>query len=490
MIPKLKATLASLRPRSNFARGVGILMGGTAGSQALTMLAAPIVMRLFTPEDFGLLAVYAGLLGIIAIVSGFCYELAIPLPETHQEAANIAALALVIVIMISGLSLLIVAWDGQSITKLLGAPKLAPYFWLLPIGILAAGTYQVFSFWALRIKDFGAISGTRMKQALTSIIIQISGYSFGAVALLVAQAANQSMGGMSLGKTALHFDEFRHVRPSCMLTVAWRYRHFPFFSTWSSLLNSGGMQLPFLMFAALFGPEAAGLYVLTSRVLSMPVAIVGTAVGTYLFATGAEARRENRIAQLMASVHDKLANIAMPPALLFLLIGPDLFALVFGESWREAGEFARWLAPWLYIGFVTSPLNVLFDVLERQRLGLFFEVLLFALRVTAIIVGARTGDVVLTVGLFSMAGVIVRVATLIWLAIASSNSVTTLIRPTLAATLWAIVCNTPLALTLYLHATPDAWLMGMTLTMLLITARVFFVLTKADTPAGIPGLHT
>lgn len=488
-MPRLPAVLAGLPPRSNFARGVGILMGGTAGSQLLAILAAPIVMRLFTPEDFGLLAVYAGLLGIIAIISGLCYELAIPLPEGHQEAASITVLALVIVAVTSGLSLLIVIWDGRSITKLLGVPELAPYFWLLPIGVLAAGTYQVFNFWALRIKNFGAISGTRLKQSLTSIIIQIAGHSYGAVTLLIAQAANQGMGGMSLGTAALRFDEFRHVRLSDILAAARRYRHFPLFSTWSGLLNSGGMQLPSLMFAALFGAQAAGLYVLTSRVLSMPVTIVGSAVGTYLFATGAEARREGRIAPLMASVHDKLANIAMPPALMLLLTGPDLFALVFGENWREAGEFARWLAPWLYIGFVTSPLNNLFDILERQRLGLFFEILLFALRITAIIVGAWTGNVVLTVGLFSLAGVIARVATLIWLTMVSGNPVTILARSTLTATLWAIACNAPLALTPYFHAIPEAWLMGTALTMLLIAARVFSVFTRIDKSGGVPESH-
>lgn len=486
---RISAVLTGLRPRGAFAHGVATLIGGTAGSQVLTMLAAPIVMRLFTPEDFGLLAVYAGLLGLVTVVAGLCYELAIPLPESHQEAANVAALALSIVGGISLLSLLIMTWGGQPIAGLLGVPKLARYFWLLPIGIVAAGTYQVFSFWALRTKSFGAISTTRLKQSLTSIAIQITGYSFGPVTLLVAQAANQSMGGISLGKAALRFDEFRHVRLSSMLEMARRYRHFPLFSTWAGLLNSGGMQLPSLLFAALFGPQAAGLYVLTSRVLSMPVTIVGSAIGTYLFATGADARREGRIAQLMASVHDKLANIAMPPALMCLLIGPDLFALVFGESWREAGEFARWLAPWLYIGFVTSPLNILFDVLERQRLELFFEILLFTLRIMAIIVGAWTGNVVLTVGLFSLAGVIARGATLIWLAIVSGNAITSLVRPTLAAAFWAIICNTPLGLMLSFNTMSGAWLMGLTLTTLLIAARVFFVFTSTGKTAHAPGLH-
>ena len=72
-------------------------------------------------------------------------------------------------------------------------PKLARYFWLLPIGIIMVGVYQVFNLWALRTKSFSAITGTRLKQSLTSIAIQIGGYSFGPVALLVAHAAGQGM---------------------------------------------------------------------------------------------------------------------------------------------------------------------------------------------------------------------------------------------------------------------------------------------------------
>jgi len=480
LISRLSAALTGLRPRGTFARGVGTLIGGTAGSQLLTMLAAPVVMRLFSPTDFGMLAVYAGLLGIVTVVASLCYELAIPLPDTHQEAANIAVLALVIVVAISALSLLIVAWAGGPITHMLGVPKLARYFWLLPIGIIMVGVYQVFNLWALRTKSFSAITGTRLKQSLTSVAIQIGGYSFGPVALLVAHAAGQGMGGLSLGRAALRFSEFRHVSLAGMAATMHRYRHFPIFSTWAGLLNSGGVQMPSLMFAALFGPQAAGLYVLTNRVLSMPLTVVGSAIGTYLFATGAEARRQNRIAPLVADVYGKLANIAMPPAMVFLLAGPNLFAFVFGESWREAGEFARWLSPWLYVAFVTSPLNVLFDVLERQRLELYFEILLFTLRAIAIIFGAWTGDVLLTVGLFSLGGVAARVTTLIWLAIVSGNPITMLIRPTLTAAAWSMACSIPLALALWFRPEGDLWLIGTIATGLLISMRLMHLFHKAE----------
>src|SRR5690606_42020419 len=56
-------------PTNSFARGVSVLVGGTAGAQMILVLAAPLLTRLYSPEDFGVLAVYVGLLAIAAVVS-------------------------------------------------------------------------------------------------------------------------------------------------------------------------------------------------------------------------------------------------------------------------------------------------------------------------------------------------------------------------------------------------------------------------------------
>jgi len=140
-----KSALRALLPKNAFARGVSVLVGGTAGAQVLTVLAAPLLTRLYSPEDFGLLAVYASMLALIGVISSLRYELAIPLPEDDGEAANVAALSLILV----GLSALLtgaLVWQlGPAIADLLGVPALAGYLWLLPVAVLLSGAYQVFN---------------------------------------------------------------------------------------------------------------------------------------------------------------------------------------------------------------------------------------------------------------------------------------------------------------------------------------------------------
>ena len=94
---KLKAIVQRILPKSRFARSASLLAGGAVAGQAIIVAASPILTRLYSPEDFGVLAVFASLLSILSIVASLRYQLAIPLPKTDEEAANVTVLSLAVV---------------------------------------------------------------------------------------------------------------------------------------------------------------------------------------------------------------------------------------------------------------------------------------------------------------------------------------------------------------------------------------------------------
>ncbi|MBK5940059.1 oligosaccharide flippase family protein [Halochromatium roseum] len=402
MIASAKAGLRRLLPKNAFARGVSVLVGGTAGAQLLTVLAAPLLTRLYSPEDFGLLAVYASLLALIGVISSLRYELAIPLPEDDGEAANVAVLSLILVGISALLSGLLVWQLGPAIADMLGVPALAGYFWLLPVGVLLGGAYTVFNYWSVRTKRFSTIAGTRLRQALATVAIQLAAFKLGGIALLYAQVAGQSVGTTSLGRPALASAGFRQVSWRGIVKAAGRYRRFPIFTTWAGLFNTGGTQLPPVMIAAFFTAAGAGLYALAHRVLTLPLTLFGSALQSVFLSSAAEAYRNNQLAGKVRRLLNILTQIAVPPALILALTAPDLFALVFGEEWREAGVMAQWMTPWLVMQFCTGPLTIINAVAEKQHLGLIMQVQLFVVRVAMILLGAYYGDLLLTIVLFSV----------------------------------------------------------------------------------------
>ncbi len=480
MITQAKTHLRSLLPKNAFARGVSVLVGGTAGAQVLTVLAAPLLTRLYSPEDFGLLAVYGSLLAMIGVISSLRYELAIPLPEDDAESANVAALCLILVGVSTLLSGLLVLQLGQPIAAALGVPQLEAYLWLLPVGVLLGGAYTVFNYWSIRTKRFTTIAGTRLRQALATIVIQLAAFKLGGIALLFAGVVGQSVGTTSLGRPALANPGFSQVSWRGILRAAGRYRRFPIFSTWEGLSNTAGMQLPPLLFAALFSPAAAGLYSLAHRILTLPMSLVGGAIGQVFFANAAEAHRAGQLGPLVAQLHGKLAHIGLPPTLILILLGPDLFAFVFGAQWRQAGEFARWMAPWLYLVFVSSPLSTIFAVMDRQKQGLVFQIILLVSRLTAIGVGAWIGDLSITVMLFAGASALCWLGFLFWVAHVAGNPARSMWQPSLAAFGFALLATLPILVGIGVpDFSPVAWIVALSITAALIAARYWQMLRKA-----------
>jgi O-antigen/teichoic acid export membrane protein len=401
-IDQVKSVLRRLLPKNAFARGVSVLVGGTAGAQILLVLAAPLLTRLYTPENFGLLAVYASLLALIGVVSSLRYELAIPLPEDNTEAANVAVLSLLLVVINTGLSAILVSLLAKPIATILGSPALASYLWLLPVGILLSGAYKVFNYWSVRTKRFSTIASTKVRQAIATLLIQLTAFKFGGIALLLGQVVGQGVGTTSLARPALAMPTFRQVSWAGVWRAAVRYRRFPLFTTWAGLFYTGGTQLPPVIIAIFFSASGAGLYALAHRVLTLPLALIGSALQSVFLSSAPEAHRNNQLGEKVHILLDILTQIAVLPACILALTGPDLFAFLFGEEWRESGVLAQWMTPWLVLQFCAGPLTIVNAVTEKQHLGLIMQVQLFIVRFVMLLIGSYYSSITFTIMLFSL----------------------------------------------------------------------------------------
>ncbi len=439
----MKRTLASLLPKGSFARGVGVLLGGTAGAQVLTVIAAPLLTRLYTPEDFGVLAVYASLLGLVGALSTLYYFLAIPIPEDDVEAANIVVLCLAILLGVTVATALASVFLAEPIAAALGVPMLARYLWLLPVGVLLSGIYAIFSHWGIRKKQFGEIARASLRQAVASLAIQIAGFKAGAAALIAGQALGQGVGSIRLARTALEDTAFKEISRHRVADAARRHRNFPLYLSWAGLFGTAGNQLPPLLFAALLNAGAAGLFILAFRVLASPIHVVGNAVGNVFLSDAPAAQRAGELGDLVSDVHDKLAQVAMPPAILVAVAGPELFSLVFGGDWREAGMLAQWLAPSLYVMFCDSGLRV-FIVTGHQQLSLLMHAIQLAVRVAAIVAGARYGGLFLAIVLYSCGSALTYAVFILLKLRITSADLPAALKAQVKAFLFGLVCAAPL----------------------------------------------
>src|SRR5262245_30207039 len=78
-------------------RHAGLLIGATAAAQVVVFGTAPILARLFTPEQFGFYSVLLSTASICAPLSAACYYVVIYIAKTVAEAAAAFWLSLLIV---------------------------------------------------------------------------------------------------------------------------------------------------------------------------------------------------------------------------------------------------------------------------------------------------------------------------------------------------------------------------------------------------------
>src|SRR5699024_11784167 len=112
--------------------------------------------------------------------------------------------------------------------------------------------------------------------------------------------------------------------------------------------------------------------------------LIGKSVGDVFYPRIAEAyNNDENVTNLIFKATVILAVIGIIPFGTVILFGPFLFSLVFGSDWFMAGEYARWIALWVYFMFINQPSVRSLPVLSAQAFHLKFTTVTFIVRVHA-----------------------------------------------------------------------------------------------------------
>jgi lipopolysaccharide exporter len=407
-------TAPKVYKRSSFFSNVLKLISGTTLAQIITILTAPIISRLFAPEAFGVLNVFTSLIGIISIVICLRYEYAIMLPEDDADAGNLFALCLLIAFGISAAAGVIVLIFGQNLANLLKSPDLYKFFWLIPIGLLIQGLFAALNYWNSRTKHFGRLSVARVAASLTTSALPIGLALLGrasAASLIFSYLAGTFIFAIVLGVQVLNdYGSYliNNVHKSQMVANLKRYRKFPLVDSWSSFINNLSWQLPSIMLLFFFSATVVGYYSLSNRMILLPMTLVGSAIAQVFYQRTAELRSNvDSLSKSVELVFRRLVAIGLFPALVLGIAGPELFGIIFGANWVEAGRYAQILSPWMFVLFISSPLSILFATLERQELALVINSIILISRVLALLIGGLTNNIYFTLIIWSATGVLV-----------------------------------------------------------------------------------
>lgn len=371
---------------SRFGRNITRVISASLVVQALSMLAAPLVTRLFPVEAFAAGNVFTSLTVILLSLTIGRVDLSIPNVRTHGAAAGLflvgGMLLFGFVGVVVALCLLPGAWFDIGD---LGAYAW-PHRWLLPLRVFAAGAQSLLQSWHVRNADLAVTSRARIVQGVTGVGTNLLfgfagtgtlGYLFGT--LLAGSSALPPL----LWRTA---GLWRAVRRLTRRRIAVIVRRYAFDSAWStaaSFVNVLGLSGIAIVLAAAYSKEEMGGYALATRLALVPINILSVAVAQAFWAEAAVLKRESlrllRALFLRSTIRMFIISL---PIIAVCVAAPSYFGVLFGANWGSAGWILAALTPMLFGQIVVSPLSHL-AVHRRQRWQ-------FALDLTRLIVAGGT----------------------------------------------------------------------------------------------------
>lgn len=375
--------LKNLFGQSDFFRNTAILVMGTGIAQGIPILLQPILRRVYAPEDFGAFAVYFSMIGILTVIANFRYDLAIGLPKSDEEGANVLFLTLIINFFFNIFLFVVILFFRSEIAHLFKFPdKFSGFLFLLPLSTFLFCSFQSMNYWLIRKKAFRSLSVNKISRRGAEGVVQIGfGLFRNPSGLFWADVAGNLSNNLS-GIRQLRKSEFRigYFSKKKVLTLIKKYRHFPKFNLLPALLGTLAMQFPVFIINKLFTKTELGFFDLTQQAILAPFALIAVAVSQVLLQVVTEKKHKSeKIFNDFIRLSLLLLAIGLVSVTIVELWGPELFSFVFGDKWLIAGSYSRILIIGYLFFLVVSPMSAILMGLEEIRVLSLWNLLHFLL---------------------------------------------------------------------------------------------------------------
>lgn len=367
-------------------KNVLTLITGTSIAQAIPIIVAPILTRLYSPEDFGVLAVFTAIAAIIGSIATWRYELAIVIPKSDQEAINITILSIFCSFITSLLVLVIVVVFHDEIINSLNQPYLSKWLYFIPLVIFFIGIFNALNYLNIRLNFFEIIAKTNVFKSFSASTTQLvlGLFQYGTAGLILGYMASIILGNSRM--VIFSYREQKENIKKCEVekvrNVFQKYNEYPKFNILATLFNTASLYIINFIIPILYSSKYLGFYSLSQRIFILPTQIVGSAFGQAFIKSAADEKNETGCVKTsFTSTFKQLTILAVPGFVLLYFIIEELVIFIFGEAWRSTGEISKILMWLLLIRFIVSPLSSVLNLYNKQKVILFWQITLFVLSI-------------------------------------------------------------------------------------------------------------
>jgi len=370
---KIKNILISLKEKvlkNEFNKNVLILSGGTIIAQALPVLISPILTRLYSPSDFGVLALFISITSIVGVIANGRYELAIMLPEKDEDAINVAAVGFLFNIAISLLFLIFIIIFKKPFLKLLKAESLSFWIYFAPLTVFFIGLFHILNYANNRFKLYKDISKSNILKSIASSLVQLTlGFlKTGTSGLILGQISAQAVANTKLFSNIKKTGLMNEIKKEKIKILYKKYINFPKINLFHALLDNIQSNGIIILLTTFYGSNVIGFYFLSLRILGIPSQFISNSLYQVIYQKAAEIYNKK---QKMLEFYKKIIlSLGVSSTVIFfiiLVLSFNILDFIFGKNWHGIGLYIRSLLGWIFFQFIVSPISSLPLILNKQK---------------------------------------------------------------------------------------------------------------------------
>ena len=365
--------------QSEFGKNILTLGSGTILAQIIPFLFYPIIARIFTPAEFGLLAILTTIISIMVEFSSGKYELAILVAKTKQDAANLVCVTLFLSFFVLTSVYFILQLFFADFLSQTFEPQLKTWLFVCPIAAFSIIIYNTYNEWCVRNGYFKKLAINKITNASA---IALSKLVLGFVKVFSQGLVVGDVGGRIISAgfcvfRALEKDAatFKKISVTQAKKLTKEFIEFPKFIMPGRLLNMVGQQLPVLFLGIYFHTVEVGYFSMAMLAFFAPVSMISFAIRDVF---RQRANEEFKNTGSCRTIYMKIIKILLVMAIvgmpLVIVLLPAIFSIFLGEQWNTAAHYAQILTIPTLLSFVSVPLFDVLIIANKLRINFLWQV--------------------------------------------------------------------------------------------------------------------
>ena len=377
---------------SNFFKNLFVLTSGVGVSQLIPFFLLPILTNEnlfsihFTPTDFGVFALFMAVVQLLTIPMTLRLEMAVVLPKKDTDAALLCLMSFValfffscllfIILLLCGASS-IISISGEGAELFSGIPWV---IYLLPIGILMLGVYNILYSWNNRLELYNNMSYSHILHSAFSTPASILFYfSFlKPIGLILGQIIGRFFACFLLFTNLLKTIQLvprNNMYEQCVLLVK-EYKKFIIFETPQSVINFLSQKYIIGVFTATacFGLSVVGIFDLADKIIGKPLGIISNSFKTVFYQRLTTAKNKLLIFKKSIFLITCISFILIVP---FYIIPESFYKFVLGDQWGDTGRYIQLICPLLFSRFIFNVVTPSISYTLKNHYLLIWQIIYF-----------------------------------------------------------------------------------------------------------------